>query len=394
MTHSRLRRVLFVDDELPIVDGHRRVLRAHRGTWDVTTTTSSRAALAMLDTDTFDVLVSDMRMPEMDGAALLAAAKEKCPATVRILLSGQSDAVTGLRMAGVAHQFLSKPTTPGLLVSVLNRVVATRDALAAPDLLAAIGGLDALPSPPRLCRRLAAIAASSDLTVEALADEIEPDPAVVLKLLQLVNSAFFGLRREMSNVPEAIAYLGVDLVKNLVTSFSIIGAMPVRAARFDIDAFQRRSLEVGLLARFIAGPGVTADVCFAAGLLHAIGVLVLAFAAPDTYDDLAHRAASSGRSLEAEAVARGGCDPRMIGAYLLNLWGLPAPVVEAILEQPRAPTGGGATLQGADALHLALRLLDGPDEFDGPDERAWLHRLGLTARLPGLVARAAEFKGA
>lgn len=390
MTPTRVRRVLFVDDEQLIVNGLRRVLRAHRATWDVTTTTSSKAALAMLDTHAFDVLVSDMEMPEMDGEALLAAARKKCPATVRILLSGQSESAAALRVVDVAHQFLSKPMEPGLLVSVLNRVVSTRDMVGDPDILAAIGGVGRLPSAPRLCRSLAALASEEDVSVEDLAAEIEQDPAMVLKLLQIVNSAFFGLRRELSGVPEAVAYLGTSLVKNLVLSFSIIGCLPARASLFDIDAFQRRSLTVALVARLVAGSGREGDVSFVAGMLHAIGQLVLAFAVPETYDDIARSAAASHRSFEEEEAVRGGCDHRSIGGYLLHLWGLPKAVVEAVLEHPRVHGSARTTPTSADALHIALRLLAGPNGLDGAEDRALVSRLGLGPMLPDWFEQAVE----
>ena len=81
------RRVLFVDDEQGVLDGLRNVLRGQRGEWDMVFVLSGAAALVEIDRQEFDVVVSDMRMPDVDGAMLLGAIKEECPATVRIMLS-------------------------------------------------------------------------------------------------------------------------------------------------------------------------------------------------------------------------------------------------------------------------------------------------------------------
>jgi HD-like signal output (HDOD) protein/CheY-like chemotaxis protein len=384
------RRVLLVDDEQKIVDGLQRVLRPYRAHWEVTTATSSTAALAMMEVKPFDVIVSDMRMPEMDGAALLAAAKEKYPTSVRIILSGQTDAQAALRTVGVAHQFLSKPTEPGVLIATLNRAVHIRDQICDPAVLAAVGSLGSLPSVPKLCHRLTSLVSGDEISVTALVAEIEREPAIVLKLLQLVNSAFFGLRRPMANVAQAVTYLGTDLIKNLVVSLSIVNGLPLRARRFDADTFQRRSVQVAQLARCVGGKGEHGDAAFVAGMLHDVGKLTLAFAMPELYDSIVERSRKSGLSFEEEEAAHGGCGHRKIGAYLVDLWGLPVAVVETLVEYRHVHEREDAELRAADALYIALELVESLDGLDSDSNRSYLARVGALERLPEFVARARE----
>ncbi|MBX3197743.1 MAG: HDOD domain-containing protein [Labilithrix sp.] len=383
------RRVLLVDDEPRIVAGLQRLLRPHRALWDVAVATSAHDALAMLEEHSFDVIVSDMRMPEMDGAAFLKIAREKYPATMRIVLSGQTDASAAQRVVPVAHQFLSKPTDPAVLLETLRRVADTRNEIADPRVHAAVGGIDALPSRPSICHELLELVSSEDSAVEALARVIQREPAIVLKLLQVVNSSFFGLRRRICSVVEAVTYLGTERLKNLVMSLSIVGSLPPRATRFDTEAFHRHSLAVARIARVVAAGGESAETSFVAALLHDVGKLVMASTMPEIYDEVAARAADAGSSFEEAERELGGFGHVKVGACLLELWGLPFPVVEAIVAQQRAPSIDGAGLRSWDAVYVAHRLVESaPDPFGSEEDRAYLERIGVLGRLPELLAEA------
>ncbi|MBX3205639.1 MAG: HDOD domain-containing protein [Labilithrix sp.] len=385
------RRVLLVDDEPRIVAGLQRLLRPHRALWDVSVATSAHEALAILDDQSFDVIVSDMRMPVMDGAAFLRVAREKYPATMRIVLSGQTDATAAERVVPVAHQFLSKPTDPVILLETLRRVADTRGDIADPRVHAAVGGIDALPSLPSICRELIELVSREDSGVEEIVHVVQREPAIVLKLLQVVNSSFFGLRRRICSVLEAITYLGTERLKNLVMSLSIVNSLPPRATRFDATEFHRHSLEVARVARLVAGGGERAETSFVAALLHDVGKLVMASTMPAVYNEIAAHAEASGVSFEEAERQRGDSGHVKVGACLLELWGLPFPVVEAIVGHAKAPALEGAGLQSRDAVYIAHRLVEPGLEPLGTDaDRAYLERVGVLARLPELIAEAGE----
>src|SRR5215469_9947183 len=114
-------RILFVDDEPKVLDGLRRLLRPQRLQWDMSFIEGGEAALALLDQSPFDVIVSDLKMPGMDGTALLERAREHHPQVVRIVLSEYADLEAAFRAAQVAHQLLLKPCDAEMLRVAIDR---------------------------------------------------------------------------------------------------------------------------------------------------------------------------------------------------------------------------------------------------------------------------------
>jgi DNA-binding NtrC family response regulator len=119
-----MRRILFVDDELQILESLRDSLRKQRSCWEMMFVSSAQAALAELENRPFDIVVSDMQMPVTDGATLLAQIRDRYPRTLRLILSGEADEETILRALPIAHQFLSKPCDPVVLRQTLERLCA------------------------------------------------------------------------------------------------------------------------------------------------------------------------------------------------------------------------------------------------------------------------------
>jgi HD-like signal output (HDOD) protein/ActR/RegA family two-component response regulator len=390
-------RLLLVDDESGVLDGLRRLLRPLRGDWEVRAATSAAEALALLEEQPADVVITDMRMPGMDGGKLLALVRERHPSAVRIVLSGQADDATALRVIPLAHQFLSKPCDPDTFLDTLRRIrnalEALDDATVGGPLAGAVGWLPAAPS---VCARLSEMLGDEDVAIQRLGQVIESDPALATKLLQLTNSPFFGLRRRISNVAEAVSYLGLGITRSVVVAFAASSGLPVRAPSFDGNAFQRRSMAVAQLARFVAPERARCDDSFAAGLLHDVGKLLLASALPARFEMISRAAALSGKSFEDEEQIAGGCAPHLrLGVYLMNLWGLPWPVVEAIANHRVAPTVEQKRLGPAGAVYLALQLLREAAGEESPGvDRAFVAAVGLEHELDLWRAHAKELVGA
>lgn len=347
------RRVLLVDDEPRIVAGLQRILRPHREEWEAVTATSGQDALRILADLRVDVVVSDMRMPGMDGAKLLSVVREKYPETMRVVLSGQTDADTALRVVPFAHQFLSKPTPPEVLVDVLRRVVRLQRDVVDPEVRALIGGVDALPPAPTVMLAVNEVLARDDASLDEVARVVERDAAIVSKLLQIVNSAFFGARRRIASVPEAVAYLGTEHLKQLVVLVSVGAALPARSKHYDAQALHEHSYAVARAAAALAGSELR-HAAFAAGLLHEVGKLVMASRMPDLYDAVCALAHQTGRTFEESEAEAGSPGHARIGGCLLELWGLPLEIVDAVLDQHAAPapaSGVGSTV--GDVLRAA-----------------------------------------
>ena len=143
-----MRRVLFVDDELRILEGLRRMLRTQRHEWEVAFAPGGEAALALMEASPFDVIVSDMRMPGMDGVKLLAQVREQYPQVVRIMLSDPTELSTALRVVPVAHQFLAKPCDVAMLRVAVERACHLKGLLNDDSIRRTVGALAGPPVTP------------------------------------------------------------------------------------------------------------------------------------------------------------------------------------------------------------------------------------------------------
>ncbi|MDO8945736.1 MAG: response regulator [Desulfocapsaceae bacterium] len=328
------RRVLFVDDDPNILAGIRRVLRSFRDDFELHFTENGKDALEIMAETAFDVVVSDMRMPGMDGADLLKKVQELYPCTIRIMLTGQADQNSILRTVGVAHQFLEKPSNPDILKSVLIRSSALYHLLANDKIKEIVSQIESLPSLPEIYVKLQQTMLSPDVSVAEVAKIIEKDMAMSAKVLQLVNSAFFGMFQPVESPARAVGLLGLDTIKGLVLGVQVFEGMKSSSKLFSLSKLMQHSMAVGACAKKIAlaetNDKAVVDHSFIGGILHDVGKLVLASRMQEQYDQAILLAREQNISpLDAESqIFHTGHDS--IGAYLIGIWGLPIPVVEAI----------------------------------------------------------------
>src|SRR5271157_5517649 len=239
-----MRRVLFVDDEPRFYEGLQRLLRPQRHEWEMAFAPSGHAALALMEASPFDVIVSDMRMPGMDGAALLCRVRELYPQVVRIVLSGHTELSAALQVVPVAHQFLAKPCDAEMLRVAIERACHLKALLSDDSIRRTVTALGDLPSVPRTYEALMQAVGDPDVTLLKVARIIEQDVGISAKVLQLVNSAFFGISHSMTNIQSAVSYLGINTLKSLVLSVEIFRAFkPQRDLKgFSLERLQRHAL--------------------------------------------------------------------------------------------------------------------------------------------------------
>ena len=147
-------KILFVDDEANILAGLRRMLRSQRDQWSMHFASSGEEALSKMQAESFDVVVSDMRMPGMDGAELLTRVSKLYPNTVRLVLSGQSEHERIFRAIGPAHQFMAKPCEPQVLIDTIRRACDLQGQLSSESLTQLVSQLSHLPSLPTTYREV------------------------------------------------------------------------------------------------------------------------------------------------------------------------------------------------------------------------------------------------
>lgn len=386
-----MKRILFVDDERNVLDGLRRMLRPMRDEWEMRFCESARDALATVEEEPFDVVVSDMRMPGMDGAALFAELSRRHPEIVRIVLSGHSSRETTLKSVGVAHQFLAKPCDTEALKSTIDHAFALRNLLASDALRQALSKMVSVPSMPAIYRELMEELGDPDTTTSRIGQIVARDVGMTTKILQLVNSAFFGLARRVSDTTQATALLGMETIKALVLTLQIFSQFDCR----DVDGvdprrIQRHSTSTAAIAKRIGqlekAPPETINASLMAGFLHDVGKLILAQNLREEYRDVVRATRERAVALCVAEREAFGATHAEVGAYLLGLWGLPEPIVEASAFHHCPSASCGKDFSPLTAVHVANVLANESETAGSGDmpmelDQAYLEQVGASERL-------------
>lgn len=380
--------ILFVDDEPNILDGLRRMLRPLRSDWDMFFANGGNEALKLLAEKPIDVVVSDMKMPGMDGAQFLQEVSTVYPQIVRIILSGYSEDEMIFKSIGAAHQFLSKPSDPETLKETVNKACALRDLLQDEKIRRLVSQMRSVPSLPTLYSELLHELESFDPRIEKIAKIIKQDIGMTAKILQLVNSAFFGLRRNITDAAQAINFLGLDTIKSLALGIGVFSQFE-KTNENVLSELWSHSIAVGRIARAISekvNPSVASD-SFTAGLLHDIGEVLLAVNLPEKF-------AQAQILVEKEQLTRLEAEKQIletthseVGAYLLGLWGLPHQVVEAVAFHHNPSNFQSDKFTPLTAVHIANAINRfGSEDWSIEAERfidiKHLQTIGLLEKLP------------
>ena len=306
--------ILFVDDEVQILKSLKRLFRGSG--YEVYFAESGMRALEILQTQHVDLMVTDIRMPVMDGFELLKKVKSDYPLTLRVALSGFTDnrkIYTALEN-NLAKLYMFKPWDNSELLTTIDKIFELETALKDKDLLDMINNLDEIPSIPMLYREISRLV-EEDASIEDIAKKIEQDQAIASKILKVANSAFYGAKT--GSITQAIMYIGLINVKNIVLTNSVFNNFGSRIEYHDllwrhvnltnkiVNIIYQRCLNKRL-------PNVYAS----AGLLHDIGRIILLRFFEDKY---------------VEVLEYIGFDHQQVGGYLLSWWEIPVPIVEAAL---------------------------------------------------------------
>ena len=380
---------MFVDDDLNLLMGLRRSLYPMRDQWEMEFVQGGQDALKKLD-QPFDVVVSDMRMPGMTGLELLNIVQERFPQSVRILLSGQSDRESILASAAQAHQYLSKPFDAKQLISLLSQTIALGDLLSNPSIKAFVSRLNSIPSLPSLYFEVMDALRGSDPSPAAIARLIASDMGMTAKILQVANSVTYAARCEVTQPEQAVLRIGLDTVQSLVLSVSIFSALSPRLqADYSMEALWQHSNSTGAFCGAIAraegiGRGPL-GAYVSAGLLHDVGKLIIAHCDRNLPCAISKVAADGGISTLKAEMEILGCTHAEVGAYLLGIWGLPFPIVEATAWHHHPSDSAATDFSPLAAVHVA-NVLAGREHkqstfADEEIENDFIERIGCEARI-------------
>ncbi len=400
-----MKRVLFVDDEPKILDGLRRTLRPLRKEWDMVFVASGAEAIEETGKEPFQLVVTDMRMPGMDGAELLAWFHDNHPRTIRFALSGHAEAEGVMRAVPIAHQFMSKPCDAKQLREVVTRAFDLQELLGDSRTQSLVGTMSGLPSRPTTYTAVLQAIADPEVELAQIAQIIESDVAMSAKVLQLVNSAFFGMQQNMADIGRATNFLGLNTIRDLVLSVEVFRPPSNCAKEVEafLEALQMRSIWTGAVAKKMFEDKRSSELAFTAGVLHDIGMLMLATRLPEQYSTVLKEAGETLRPLSEIEIEIFGVSHEAIGAYLLGVWGLPYPILETAAYHDRPARIEQTGFSELAAVHVASALVEtslaesgAPFAWGRAVDSDYLESLGVADRLPeweSIVARDAAQGG-
>lgn len=353
-----MKRILFVDDDDLVLETIESMFKTTRNEWDLCFAHSGSEALQLMEKQPADVVVSDMRMPKMNGATLLNEIMHRHPRTVRFILSGYADMELVMNCVGGTHQFLSKPDDITTLQSSVRRAVDMDAWLNNDQVKTLVSQLSTVPSVPTVYFQIMKELRSPEATLEIVGATIAQDPAMTAKMLQLVNSAFFGLAHKVNDPTDAVMHLGMATIKSLVLGIHLFTELQsAKGSQVEMEKIFHHSLSTAATAKRIAKmEGQKREVVeesFTAGLLHDIGRLVLFANLPEHYAEaITHSQRCSISLVEAERAVFGVTHAET-GGYLLGLWGLPIPIVEAALFHHNPSSCHSEGFNSLTAVHVA-----------------------------------------
>lgn len=405
MAPERELKVLFVDDDLGVLRSLERLVGYARPHWKARFMDEPEVALRGLEAVPADVVFSDLNMPIMDGATFLRRVQDRHPATVRIVLTGEPDSELVFRSVPVAHQIIGKPFDIAEFSQTLDRAEALRGTLLDPTLEALVGGSNAVPSAPTTYLQLGRLLAEPGCCAADVGELIERDVGLSARVMQMASSAFFGVPKHILRIADVVTWLGMETIRALVLSAEVFQMFVLRRplVHFSIDHLQSHAMLTARLAqRMTAGTSAEGHAMIA-GMLHDVGLLILACRAPEALRQCLQMSDRDGIKLhEAERLVL-GTTHSAVGTYLLGMWGLPQPVIDAVAGHHELPGSLpiGGQLDAPTAVYFANLLTDDRsneslrrgEDNQMPAPLSFLRMAGLERALPRWEQLAERLRG-
>ncbi len=352
-------RILFVDDEPLILEGLQNLLRRFRKKWKMSFATGGDEALQWLAKEAFDIVITDMRMPGMSGADLLQKVREKHPGTARIMLSGYSEEETILQALPVAHQYMSKPCDPVILQRIIENLVAGIEELEHPRLAQAANQLGAPLTSTESLENLKALLEDAETNSDAIHRLIASDVGLTARLIQIVSSSFFGRPQTVTNVSEAVHYLGLPMLKKLVQQPAIFSTDIPDDAKERFLKLQEDAQHFSHHVAVLLGEGPEGGPATTASMLVALSSLALLQMGDvvESSPKIEHR----------------------LNQFILRLWGMPEKLVNLSRWLDNQPDG--STLEVQHAIYAARQVWLERGSREANLDIGFLKSLGLASEI-------------
>lgn len=256
-----------------------------------------------------------------------------------------------------------------------------------------VGKIDRLPSLPHIYSQLISVCSNENVTSNDVGQVLKQDMAMCAKLLQLVNSAFFGLSQKITNIEHAVTYLGFNLVKQLALAVDVYqrGNVCPNLGDLSLENLQMHGMLTGRIASCLLKDKQQKEDAFIAGLLHDIGKLILAMELPEHQEEVLTLMREDGVSMHTVEEKLCGVTHSEVGGYLLGLWSLPYSIVEAVIDHhvpTRVEQSGFDTLAAVHVADILANELSAPVFRSIPQQNmtldpAYLQMLDVSEKLDG-----------
>ena len=353
-------RILLVDNSDQIsIQLESEINRMNRQ-WQIKMVETAAQALQELESNRYDIVIMELVLPGTTGVELLEKVASEYPGSIRMVLSASTDRQMILQTAGLAHRFIAKPADAQHLMGLLDTSINLREMFAKPELHARIAKIGSLPSAPGIYNELITQLRNDSCSIKDVAGIIANDLAMTAKILQMVNSAYFGLPSRISSVLQAVNMMGLETVKSVAMTagvFSEFNNPSINCKSLTIDSLFHHSVTVGTNAQKVATqmglPRYMCDDALMAGMLHDIGKLVLMSNFPEELSTSIELAVEKSWSIEKAQERIMGVTHAEIGAHLLSLWGLSDQILEAVALHPSPSRMPCPTPSVLTAVHVA-----------------------------------------
>lgn len=359
-----MKRILLVDDEIQILQTLSRMLL--EAGYEVYTAENSMDALTLLESTKIDMIISDLRMPVMDGYKLLNIVKEKYPHIIRIIISGYAEEQSMFKalLHNVAKLYVFKPWNDSDFLLNINKLFEEDSIIHSQDLLAMIEDMGCSSQLPSNCEKMITLVENEDL--DALIEAIEHDPDISELLMQVAKSSIYGVMPD--NIKQASKYIGLHNLKCFLRWACVAShTKQTDSIERHPELLWKHSYLTNRILLFFYEAFLhkqpPASTMFA-GLLHNIGLIILS-------KSLQKNGSLKQPNLSANdyiTLENGEYElsHQEIGAHFLDIWDLPFPIYEVALYHHRPSDTGIVNKELVSAVHIAQayawKVLAGNDE--------------------------------
>lgn len=327
------KKILFVDDEKQILKSIRRLFMDTE--YEVFIAESGMEALKILENQEINLIISDMRMPNMNGYELLSEVKKRFPHIIRIILSGFAEEriVFDSLQKNIAKLYILKPWENSSLIDTIDKVFQIENVLNHNNnVLKLIKSAEELPTIKKSYQKIIE-EIERNVEIYRIVDAIEYDSSIASKLLHIINSSYYSVKT--GSIKRAVAYLGLDNVRNIVIASAFIDSLGFNSKDTEIlEILWKQSFISNRIVSLIYSEFLkkkTPETEMNAGLLSNIGMAFMIYHFRDEYKEVTDEVKVQGANIIEIENKCFGTNHQEIGGYLLKWWDIPLPIVEVAL---------------------------------------------------------------